>query len=52
VAYKTNDIVKITEGPNKGKSGIVEGKSPGGKTYIVRTNSGTFYVHENHLKKA
>ncbi|AXH66899.1 hypothetical protein SEA_STARPLATINUM_178 [Streptomyces phage StarPlatinum] len=50
MAYKTNDIVKIIEGPHKGKSGIVQGKA--GKTYIVRTNSGTFYVHENHLKEA
>ncbi|AXH69669.1 hypothetical protein HWB79_gp142 [Streptomyces phage LukeCage] len=45
---KNGDIVKITEGPNKGKSGIIEGKA--GKTYIVRTNSGTYYVHENHVK--
>jgi ribosomal protein L24 len=47
---KNGDIVKIIEGPNKGKIGSIEGKS--GKTYIVRTNSGTYYVHEKHVKKA
>jgi ribosomal protein L24 len=45
--FKNNTQVKITDGPHKGKSGIV--LTTGGKTCTVKTSEGSYNIAEKDL---
>ncbi len=49
MAFKTHDRVKVVSGAHAGKTGKV--LTVTGKTYMVKTNEGTYHIHENDLRR-
>jgi ribosomal protein L24 len=46
--FKTHDKVKVVSGPHAGKTGKVLTVS--GRTYMVKTDQGSFYINERDLR--